>query len=62
MNKNKIVEMYCPKCNTIVPNQPTVMIQEDGTKRLEMLRAARCPECNGGLQRKVTRIKKEITQ
>ena len=59
MNKNKIVEMYCSNCNKIIGKQPTIVIQKDGSSKIEERQPKNCPECKSGLQRHVTKIKKE---
>jgi hypothetical protein len=56
MNRNKVVEMYCPNCKDIVGSQPVIMVLADGSSRLEEHRLKRCPFCHSGLQRHVTRV------
>ncbi|MCJ7768627.1 hypothetical protein MUP79_09585 [Candidatus Bathyarchaeota archaeon] len=56
MNRNKVVEMYCQNCKQIIPSEPTIIMQKDGGNRMEMRGPKKCPYCNTGLQRHVTKV------
>lgn len=55
MNKNKIIEWYCPRCETIVTPKQVVLVTSEGMVPVDV-NPKTCPDCNSYLQRHVTRV------
>ena len=55
VNKNKVVEWYCPDCETIVEPKQVAIATPEGMIAID-INPKTCPDCGSHLQRHVTRV------
>lgn len=53
MKTEKVVTMVCPSCKAEFEPEPIIMIQKDGSTRMELHLKKTCKYCGKGLVRRV---------
>lgn len=61
MNRNKIVEWYCPDCKKIVRPQQRLVPTSKGMVAVDV-NPKTCPNCRAHLQRHVTKVKADVAK